>query len=230
MICKTPISVLLLTLVACSVAGPAQNAANMQNPASVYCEDQGFTLEIRTTADGSQSGVCVFADATECDEWAYFHGECGPGRITLASTPQEQDRWTVYRNTKFGYSFEYPEVLNLTTGDDPTGSLILSGAGLGDEMWSISHPSTREEFRPPEGVNLEEWLASHNMLGERRMPDEQIAGTRAIHFRHDRSPQSYADDRYYFIHGTQLFLVIVGHGEVEDWDLSSRFLRSIQFE
>lgn len=222
--------VLLLTLVACTAASPAQNAANMENPASKFCEDQGFRLEIRTAADGSQSGVCVFPDATECDEWLYFRGECGPGRITHTVTPQEQERWTVYRNTEFGYRFEYPEGLEITTGDDPTGSLILSGAALGDAMWSISNPATREEFRPPEGANLEEWLTSHNMLGEKRMPDEQIAGTSAIHFRHERSPQLYADDRYYFIHGTQLFLVIVGHGEVEDWDLSSQFLQSIQFE
>jgi putative hemolysin len=52
--------------------------ANMPNPASVYCEQQGNRLEIRAAADGSQSGVCIFPDGSECDEWAYFRGECGP--------------------------------------------------------------------------------------------------------------------------------------------------------
>jgi putative hemolysin len=52
--------------------------ANMPNPASVYCEQPGNRLEIRTAADGSQSGVCIFPDGSECDEWAYFRGECGP--------------------------------------------------------------------------------------------------------------------------------------------------------
>ena len=52
--------------------------ANMPNPASVYCEQQGNRLEIRTAADGSQFGVCIFPDGSECDEWAYFRGECGP--------------------------------------------------------------------------------------------------------------------------------------------------------
>jgi len=222
--------VFLLALAACIPAGPAKNATNMQNPASAYCEDQGFTLKIRSAADGSQSGVCVFPDGTECDEWAYFRGACGPGSITLTSTPQGSEGWTVYRDTEFGYSFEYPEGVEIITGDDPTNSLIISGPGFGDMAWSISHPEGRKEFRPPEGTNLEEWLASHSLLGEKRMPDEQIAGTTAIHFRHERSPQSYADDRYYFIHGTQLFLVIVGHGEVENWDQSSRFLQSIKFE
>lgn len=52
---------------------------NMPNPASVYCEQNGNTLEIRTADDGSQSGVCVFHDGSTCDEWAYFRGECSPG-------------------------------------------------------------------------------------------------------------------------------------------------------
>lgn len=51
---------------------------NMPNPASAYCVEQGFKSEIRTAADGSQSGYCIFPDGSECDEWAYFRRECGP--------------------------------------------------------------------------------------------------------------------------------------------------------
>ncbi len=36
-------------------AGSDSPQANIPNPASVYCEQQGNTLEIQTTADGSQS-------------------------------------------------------------------------------------------------------------------------------------------------------------------------------
>jgi putative hemolysin len=53
-----------------------EGQAQIANPASVYCEEQGGTLEIRTAADGSQSGYCIFNDGTECEEWAYFRGEC----------------------------------------------------------------------------------------------------------------------------------------------------------
>ena len=49
------------------------------NPASVYCVDQGGRLEIRTNQDGSQAGVCVFTDGSECDEWAFFRKECAMG-------------------------------------------------------------------------------------------------------------------------------------------------------
>ncbi len=51
--------------------------AGMPNPASMYCEQNGNKLEIRTAADGSQSGMCIFPDGSTCDEWTYFRGECG---------------------------------------------------------------------------------------------------------------------------------------------------------
>ena len=64
-----------------------------------------------------------------------------------------------------------------------------------------------------------------------RLPDVQIAETTAIHFRHARSPQSYADDRYYFAHDGQLYLILIGHSaDSEDWELNNRFLQSFQFD
>ena len=57
--------------------------ANIPNPASVYCEQQGYQVEIRTTSDGSQTGYCIFSDGSECDEWTYYRGDCGPAEITV---------------------------------------------------------------------------------------------------------------------------------------------------
>lgn len=53
--------------------------AGIANPASVYCEENGGKLELRTAADGSVAGICVFPDGSECDEWAFFRGECKQG-------------------------------------------------------------------------------------------------------------------------------------------------------
>jgi len=55
----------------------------LANPASVYCEEQGGKLEIRDM-DKGQVGICSF-DNRECEEWAYFRGECSPeeGNIAL---------------------------------------------------------------------------------------------------------------------------------------------------
>jgi len=52
--------------------------AGMANPASTYCQEQGGKVDIRTAADGSQAGVCVFPNGSECDEWAFFRKECAP--------------------------------------------------------------------------------------------------------------------------------------------------------
>jgi putative hemolysin len=79
-------TIILISLTACialQLRNPEPTAkvtppVNMPNPASVYCEDNGNTLEIRTAADGSQSGVCIFPDGSTCDEWAYYRGECSP--------------------------------------------------------------------------------------------------------------------------------------------------------
>lgn len=59
-------------------ADNAPGDAELPNPAAAYCEDQGYRVEIRTDADGNQSGFCIFDDGSECDEWAFFRGECGP--------------------------------------------------------------------------------------------------------------------------------------------------------
>ena len=53
---------------------------NLPNPASAYCQEQGYQLEIRTAKDGSQAGYCLFPNGRECDEWAFYRGECGPNK------------------------------------------------------------------------------------------------------------------------------------------------------
>jgi putative hemolysin len=100
--------------------------ANMPNPASAYCEQQGYKLEIRTAADGSQSAICIFPDGSECDEWAYFHGECSPGgtapdptgEATLVPTefptpfpidPADYQGWWTYTHPIYGFSIMLPE-------------------------------------------------------------------------------------------------------------------------
>ncbi|MBN1260258.1 MAG: DUF333 domain-containing protein [Anaerolineae bacterium] len=57
---------------------PATAAAGVANPASAYCFEQGGKLEIRSATDG-ETGYCVFADGTECEEWAFMRDDCGPG-------------------------------------------------------------------------------------------------------------------------------------------------------
>ncbi len=210
---------------------PATQGASMPNPASVFCEQQGYKVEIRTASDGSQSGACVFPGGSQCDEWAYFRGDCKAPESTPTGSPGTNSQgWEIYTNDSLGYSFHYPAGADITANDDPQKSLSITGSGLGGEYWTVAHPSDRLEYRPPNGVDLLQWLADHYLLGEEQQPDEQIAGTSAIHFRHAASPQSYAVDTYYFARAGQLYQISIGHGgEVEDWELDNRFLQSFQF-
>jgi len=57
-------------------------STGLANPASVYCEEQGYTLEMRTDEDGGQFGVCIFPDGSSCEEWAFYNGTCSPAHST----------------------------------------------------------------------------------------------------------------------------------------------------
>ena len=115
--------------------------ANPPNPASVSCEQHGYRLEIRTLADGSQSGACIFPDGSECDAWAYFRGECSPGnpggaapsptgKAPLTPTefptpfpidPADYQGWWTYTHATYGFSIMLPEdwVVEEVTTRDP---------------------------------------------------------------------------------------------------------------
>lgn len=50
---------------------PPETTARIANPASVYCEEQGGTVDIVDESDG-QVGYCVLPDGTRIEEWEYF--------------------------------------------------------------------------------------------------------------------------------------------------------------
>jgi len=52
--------------------------AQIANPASTYCIEQGGNSAIIETEAG-QAGICKFNDGSECDEWAFFRKECKAG-------------------------------------------------------------------------------------------------------------------------------------------------------
>jgi putative hemolysin len=57
---------------------PPSSHPLVANPASIYCEKNGGVPAVRTAADGSQTGVCILKDGYECEEFAFYRGECGP--------------------------------------------------------------------------------------------------------------------------------------------------------
>ncbi len=51
----------------------------LPNMASAYCEENGWISKITTKTDGSQYGICYFEDNRQCEEWAFYRGECPYG-------------------------------------------------------------------------------------------------------------------------------------------------------
>ncbi|MBI3175324.1 MAG: DUF333 domain-containing protein [Chloroflexi bacterium] len=126
-------AIILITLTACSTPqtqGTPDPVAtnlpqlNLPNPASAYCTQNGNRLEIRTAADGSQYGVCIFPDGSTCDEWAYYRGECNPAAAAVTvtvttnssnnpgsfmpsgATEEVVDWWGVIKSTEPGAQFD----------------------------------------------------------------------------------------------------------------------------
>ena len=63
---------------ACGGDEPTDDESGLANPASVYCIEQGGTVDMRE-GDGGTFGVCVFPNGAECDEWAFYDDACPPG-------------------------------------------------------------------------------------------------------------------------------------------------------
>lgn len=126
--------------------------ANMPNPAAVYCTQQGYQTEIRTASDGSQAGTCIFPDGSECDEWAFFRGECAPASQNVPTStptipaeptlpaatdfptpmpiePADYQGWWTYSHAVYNFSIMLPEdwiVEEVTAGDSTQNGHLLS--------------------------------------------------------------------------------------------------------
>lgn len=57
---------------------------NLANPASINCEQKGGLVKIEN-GSGGQFGLCIFADGSSCEEWAFYRGECSVGQSLVKS-------------------------------------------------------------------------------------------------------------------------------------------------
>ena len=123
---------------------PPEAAANMANPAAKFCVDQGYQSEIRDEA-GGQAGYCLFPDGSECEEWAFYRGECAPGSESQTSSGQLANpasencvavggKWSIENRVgggQFGVCYfednRQCEEWALLRGDCPVGGVKVTG-------------------------------------------------------------------------------------------------------
>ena len=99
----TSIVVILAAFVtgACSPAGTQtatsavvtkEGDAEIANPASQHCIDQGGTMVIQQRGDGGEYGVCIFEENRQCEELAMLRGDCPVGGLKIIGylTPAAQ--------------------------------------------------------------------------------------------------------------------------------------------
>lgn len=73
---------LLVIAIALPLAGcgdddePTDTTTGIANPASVFCVEQGGTLEI-VDEEGGQVGYCNLPDGRRIEEWEYYRSEGG---------------------------------------------------------------------------------------------------------------------------------------------------------
>jgi putative hemolysin len=218
---------------------PAPAEAGLPNPASVFCEEQGGRLEIRTDSSAGQTGSCIFADGSECEEWAYFRGECAPADGSSPPSPPAEivesvssppEGWETYTHPSLGYTFFYPAGSNLES-DDSQRYVTVVGPLEDDEHWpwfSVAHPD-EQDYHPPDDADLGRWLAERNRLSGEVVGTRTVAGEVAIHTRNDNGPQAYHDDRFYFAHEGQVFEITISHAGRENWAVYDQFLDSFHF-
>ena len=87
---------------------------------------------MRQDPSGGTIGYCIFPDGSECEEWAYFRGECDPVSpdiqaadpspipTVLPIDPADYQGWWTYLHPTYNFSILLPEewiVEEITSGD-----------------------------------------------------------------------------------------------------------------
>jgi putative hemolysin len=108
---------------------PTSTEAQLPNPASQNCLDQGGTLSIETRRDGGQYGVCFFEDNRQCEEWALLRGECPVGGVKVTGYTSPAAVYCAITGGKYA-------VTGNSGADDEQGTCTFEDKGLVCDAWA----------------------------------------------------------------------------------------------
>ncbi len=108
-----------------SQEGTAETPAQIANPASVNCAEQGGTLSIEERGDGGQFGVCTFEDNRQCEEWALLRGECPVGGVKVTGYVTPAGRYCAITGGAYA-------ITGNSGADDEQGTCTLPDGGQCD--------------------------------------------------------------------------------------------------
>jgi putative hemolysin len=167
--------IVLTGIVLFAACSPTQTSptpeANLPNPASVYCEEQGNRAGIVSAPDGSQSGICVFPDGSTCDEWAYFRGECTPAEQDAPKTSEPQAApteplattsdvlipggWATYTSQRCEFTISHPAEMEVTNNGPHSNSISFKLSDPDQVAWNFIYVSVISPdllVTPDEGI------------------------------------------------------------------------------
>lgn len=142
------------------------------NPASVFCEKNGGLLEIRTATDGGQTGYCVFANGTSCEEWKFFRGECSPTTGTK-SNQNSQTKKTILKKVSVGERYtSYEGSITVSGRYEEFNPDTMLGGGLcfhADEATGYLIPREADFWAPGEPDIRNPWFCFSNQAAAKKM-------------------------------------------------------------
>jgi predicted secreted protein/putative hemolysin len=139
-----------------------ESETSLANPAAVWCEEMGYSYEIRTDAAGNQYGVCILPDGTERDAWEAYR-EAHPDGAPPAGTPR--------LDAQAGYG----GMVVLTEAEN--GGTVAFEAGRVFAVSLEENPSTGYAWR----LNATEGLINDSEGFEPSSADGELAGAPGVH-------------------------------------------------
>ena len=79
----------LLITSACSINQNKEKEVWLANPASVYCEENWWKLELMSDEKWNY-GICYFSNGNFCEEREFYRGECNPSLTSTWSTKNNE--------------------------------------------------------------------------------------------------------------------------------------------